>query len=197
MADIGYNFRATSGYVGDGAGETYVLDTDTYPTTRGGTTFGWIDSPGGGRDRDLGNDRRLAGINFGNNVRFQIDLPSTGTYAVHLAMGDAGGQQFAMQVRVKDSTATLLTIGPHDTITNEFFDSSDTSRTNLTWPGNEVAASLTFSTTTCILKFETATSNTCVAHLRLVQTAAAAAPSPPMPVRLVAGRRRPLKRRRF
>ncbi len=69
LMDWGGNFRATSGYVADVPPNTYVLDTDSYPTVRGGATMGWTSAPTGARDRS--NDAtfdELAGINFGNSV---------------------------------------------------------------------------------------------------------------------------------
>jgi hypothetical protein len=92
--DKGFNFRQTSGFVTDGANETYVLSGDSYPATRNGVTFGWEDAPSGDRDRNSGIDRRLAGMNFVSSAagasayRFRVDLPAAGDYAVRLAIGD-------------------------------------------------------------------------------------------------------------
>jgi hypothetical protein len=90
------NFRSTSGYVTDGAGQTYVLATDTYPTTRGGVTFGWeTPGPTGHANRSTSLDVRLAGIGYRVNSSggaagiFRVALPATGTYNLRLAMGDA------------------------------------------------------------------------------------------------------------
>lgn len=178
----GFNFRATSGFVTDPAGTTYVLDTDTYPVTRNGFTFGWLDTPGGGRDRTTFSDARdrMAGINFGQAAqRFKVDLPGgAGTTDVRLAMGDAGGAQTQMQVKVKDNTTVRLTIGPHDTATSNYYDASDTVRTSETdWINNNAAAtglSMSSGVLVATLEGPGGVSNTTLAHLFVSHTAAGA-----------------------
>ena len=133
--DIGINFRATSGYVTDGANETYCLG-DVYPTTRGGVTFGWDASLSGGtRDRNSGLDRRLAGINYiaaASGQFFRIDLPSSGSADVHIAAGDAGaGTVKAWDLQ--DNTTTFKTL-TDAYLTADFADATDTTRTAAAWP---------------------------------------------------------------
>src|SRR6056297_20748 len=86
------NFRATSGYIADGTGETHCIG-DLYPTTRDGITFGWDSNTIESRDRANSVDRRLAGMNFirngGVNI-FYADLPSSGDYLITFAGHDAG-----------------------------------------------------------------------------------------------------------
>lgn len=98
--DAQINFRSTSGYVTDGAGQTYCLGSaDVYPVTRGGLTFGWIlaHEADSARNRNAGNDPRLAGQNSATNdgtpSQFQLDLPASGSYTIHLALGDASYAQ--------------------------------------------------------------------------------------------------------
>jgi hypothetical protein len=69
--------------------------------------FGWLDMPGG-RDRAGGNDRRIAGVNFGTNNRFQVDLPSAGDYNIWVAMGDHDAAQTACKITIRDNTTILL-----------------------------------------------------------------------------------------
>ena len=38
---IGFDYRATFGFVNDPPGDTYVLASTAYPTTFNGVTFGW------------------------------------------------------------------------------------------------------------------------------------------------------------
>lgn len=163
MADIKINLRASSGYVTDGAGFTYCLDTDTYPTTRNGWTFG-ITGPVGSRDRDAGVSfaPENSGILFrptGATCVLQVDLvDGAGTYEVRLAMGDAGSPQTNSKIIVKDNTTVLTTIGPHSPATADFYDATDTLRANAaglgTWKSLNAAATLTFATTTAIFSFE-------------------------------------------
>jgi hypothetical protein len=170
--DKGFNFRGTSLYVTDPSGDTYVLASDAYQVTRNGVTFGWLDTPSGA-DRQVfsGDAAKVSGIQYGvSGQRFQVDLPSAGTYGVRLALGDAAGAQTQMQVKIKDTTTVLLTIGPHDVSAVQFYDASDTFRaTEVAWVSDNVAASLSFATSTLILTLEgpVGVSNTTIAHLHL------------------------------
>jgi hypothetical protein len=152
--DKGFNFRASSNYVSDGANETYVQNTlDQYPTTRNGVTFGWTSTNGGldGRDRSTSVDRRLAGMNFisgSTATTFQVDLPSSGQYNVSLAMGDDGFAQNTVKVVIKDGASALLTIGPHNTVAGSFYDATDSNIADTSWPANNSPATLTFTGTT-------------------------------------------------
>lgn len=91
---VGINFRATSGYVTDGTGETYYTG-GSYPITRGGATFGATGGTPELRDRDSGVDRRIAGTMFerpsATDLDFRIDVPSAGNYEVGILACDAGG----------------------------------------------------------------------------------------------------------
>src|SRR3990167_6684343 len=101
--DKGFDFRNTSAYVTDPADHTYVLHTETYPTTRNGVTFGWSAGTIDSRDRDSGIDARLAGINFGAATgTFRVDLPATGDYDVRIASGDASFAQSGQAPSVVD-----------------------------------------------------------------------------------------------
>src|SRR5678816_4027126 len=135
--DMGFNFRATSGFVTDGAEQTYVLTADTYPTTRGGFTFGWVilnDSPTA-VDRDSGIDVRLAGINYlpgygGVGILsqsyFRVDLPTTGSYTIHLALGDTFSKT-NMRGEVRDSATDLAFVVDAASLSaNHWLDATDT-----------------------------------------------------------------------
>src|SRR5208337_1972246 len=72
----GFDFRNTSSFVTDPAGDTYVLPTTIYPTKSNGVTFGWAKNSAQGRDRNAKLDPRLAGVNFVNNgspATFYVD----------------------------------------------------------------------------------------------------------------------------
>lgn len=161
---MGINFRATSGYVTDGTGETYCQGaSDIYPVSRGGYTLGWetngslVDS----RDRSTSGDVRLAGTNVINNNGsdlpvFRIDLPSTGTYTIRLAFGDAQYSQSYHYAVLKDDTTTFSTIDDSNgTAANEFTDATGTNRTAAAWPGSNASITRTFTST--ILRIQAGT----------------------------------------
>lgn len=176
--DGGFNFRFSSGYVTDGANETYVVFVSSYPTTRNGFTFGWTVGP------TLSNDvsttyPRLAGYN-GAAVgdTWQLDLPAAGAVTVHLALGSAGGGGCATEtVALKDNATTLHTYGPFDaTVVDRLMDANDVQHTSsANWIANETGATFTFATTTLKLVFSSCTG--VIAHLRVVQSSGAPARS--------------------
>ena len=94
----GINFRATAGYVTDGANEYgEIATTANYPTTSTqGNNVGWETAPSGTRDRNNALDVRLAGIHFGDNATlrdYRIDLSGTGSWISRIAAGDAASNQ--------------------------------------------------------------------------------------------------------
>jgi hypothetical protein len=148
---IGINFRATSGYVTDGAGETYCVG-DSYPTTRGGWTFGWTATGNFDiRDRDSAIDRRLAGTNLqwndGTQSTFRLDLPASGQRDIRLALGDTISESY-QYCQIKDGTTVLLTTDDSNgNASYEWVDASAVARTQVTWPTSNVAVPLTFTGT--------------------------------------------------
>lgn len=180
MADIGINFRATAGYVTDGANETYCL-AETYPVTRGGVTFGWDSSiVGNSRDRSSLIDRRLAGINFTNTVGryFQIDLPATGSYDAHCAAGDYSAANGANWDLRDDATAFVSLVADSVTAAN-YKDATDTTRSEANWPSQEAATNRTFASTTFKLYVRAVAAvgqNNVITHVRLVSAGSSAKP---------------------
>lgn len=173
---FGFNFRATSGYVTDGPDEVYVAG-DVYPTTRStsngnSATFGWLTAPDGSRDRDSGIDRRLAGINFANNVvDFQIDLPSSGEHEIVVAAGDTGGNNDGDYVLL-DNATTIASFDEVGGINGWFADAMGTSHAEDDWPSNQVPRTHTFTSTTFVyrLNHDGDRANTVVAHVALTST---------------------------
>ncbi len=176
--DKGFNFRATSGYVTDGAGQTYSIGA-AYPETRNSVTFGWsADISSGGtnqcRDRNNGIDARLAGMCFDSQnqvVYFRVDLPSTGQYTIHLALGDNVNPQ-THRVTIRDTTTTLATISGSSS-SNFYLDATGASYDNVGWPTMETGVTFTFSTTQLRIYIGDGTNNTTLAHLRVVQASTA------------------------
>ena len=87
---VGFNFRQTLGYVTDGAGDTFVSNSEIYSATPG---YGWNASPSGSRNRSTANGPRLAGIVYtGGNQNFRYDLPNgPGLYRIKAGFFDPGG----------------------------------------------------------------------------------------------------------
>jgi hypothetical protein len=176
---IGINFRASSGYVSDGANETYCLgqSTDAYPTVRGGATFGWGASYDNGRDRDNAVDRRLAGVNYrandGGQSTFTLDLPATGTYTVCLALGDATNSTGYNYAEVLDNVTSKFVVDDTDgTAIANYDDANGTNHTAAAWPGSQTCRSVTFASTTFNLKLGSPTvqsGSSLLAHISVSQ----------------------------
>ena len=152
MAYQGINFRQTSGYVTDTAGNTYSTG-EVYPTTRGGLTFGFAtNETANTRNRDSSIDSRLAGIHFSTNAgaakSFRLDLPDgPGIYRVRLGIGDYSGPQ-NNRVVIKDDATPLATV-ELATLIERFTDASlsgSGTGGNLaaTWAASNVSAELNF-----------------------------------------------------
>jgi hypothetical protein len=186
--DTCFDFRATSGYVTDSAPCTYVLGTaDTYPVSRGSApAFGYVqlNNTVTGADRNNANDARLAGINFSSgfgglailsNTYFEVDLPSAGTYSIHLALGDSFNHSGDnMRVEIRDNTTSLsFVVSTSTNGANHYLDANGVDLTNVTWPGSETSKSAVFATTTLRMYIGDLTTNdpTTVAHLRITRTA--------------------------
>ncbi len=176
----GFNFRATSGFVTDNAGETYSLGV-TYPETRNGITFGWdTDITGQARDRNSGVDRRFAGLNqqanSGVTVVFRIDLPATGNYDVSFALGDVSGGQY-IDAEVGDNGSYVTIADQVGVLADNYVDATGVTRTsNADWISNQVARNQTFASTILQLRLAGLTStlnSSAVTHLLLTSTAGA------------------------
>lgn len=113
--NVGFNFRATSGYVSDPANTTYEIGTGiNYPRSILGVTCGWEVAPTSTRDRSLSVDARLAGLHFrayavGYTPTYRIDVPA-GTYNLSMAMGDTAAGQIGSKVEVYDDATLRLTV---------------------------------------------------------------------------------------
>lgn len=175
--DIGINFRGNAGTVTDGPNQTYCLG-EAYPTTRGGFTFGWsVDLTANGRDRDYGVDVRLQGLNFTNTVGhyFQLDLPSTGTYDVRVAAGDAVGGGNGDKWDIQDNSTVLASLTTDFFASILFGDATDTNYSAANWPGSNTKLTSAFSSTVFKLQSRAAsTANNVIAHIQIVSVASAA-----------------------
>jgi len=183
-ADIGINFRNSAGFVTDGTNETYCLSTDSYPTSRGGGTFGWDTGAEDDRDRDSGVDRRFAGINFSNynsSDIWRLDLDSAVQHTVHVAAGDTSFVSDAQYGQGRDNTTAFFTLDNVDSqATDTYRDTTDVARAEATWDADEVPAVRTFASTIfryAIGKGSGVANNSKLAHIRVEDTSAAA-PAP-------------------
>lgn len=149
---IGLNFRANSGFVPDGLNETHVLDTDAYPVTRGGVTFGWTSGlPGGNsRDRDASVDRRVAGIHFASNSAssevFRLDLDNATTHRVRVAAGDTGFNN-VQDVELGDDTSFTTMIDNLATAADVYVEADGTATALAVWPDASKVIEKVFTTT--------------------------------------------------
>lgn len=179
--DKGFNFRATTNFVTDGANETYGLLDDIYPVTRNGVTFGWLTATDS-RDRNAGVDRRLAGINQRGNdaginpANFQIDLSATGAHTLTLAGGDYSNGQI-LECKFLDNTTVFATPG-NATVTGaaEFVDASGVVRTLANWPSQHATIQRTFTSTTFTIRLNagaTTGQSSCLAHVFVSQAGTA------------------------
>lgn len=184
--NIGFNFRATSGFVTDPANTTYVLPTDTYPTTRAGVTFGW-DTSLSGDDLNAGIDARLAGAHYigSNQLRdFRVDLDAANTKDIYMAIGYAGFSLTDQQVKIIDGAGgggvTLFTVTDASIGANHWTDATGTERTSSSdWASNNTSQSAAFSTTVCILRLGDAlvSNNHVITHLRISDGGGGSPPS--------------------
>lgn len=164
----GINFRSTLAFVTDGANEDAELTGSTadYPfTTAQGNTVGWESTNFGSglqkRDRNSGNDRRIAGTVFNNTVsdmvQFRIDLDGAGNYRVGLAAGDANYSTTTKVTLFDNNTQLAVLANGTTSAAQRFFDATGTEYTNLTWPGNQSLVQYAFASSVLRLKADGAT----------------------------------------
>lgn len=116
---VGFDFRATSGFVTDPSNCFPELGS-AYPSTYGTTTAGWTTLPGGAgnpADRNASNDARLAGIDYASpsdTHAFRVHLPATGSFTIIVAMGDATGGATNQYMTLADGVGGTV----FDTLTN-------------------------------------------------------------------------------
>jgi hypothetical protein len=168
--EAGINFRGSGAFVTDGTDETYCIGSNTYPTSRGGFTFGWNLSASSD-DRSNAIDRRLAGVNYVQPTEertFQFDLPAAGTYAIRLALGDHGFANSAW-AEVYDNATLLFTVSDNVPGVATFRDATSTNYSTANWPGSNTASTQVFASTTLKVKVgRTSQSNYYViAHLQI------------------------------
>lgn len=173
--DAKFNFRATSGYVTDGAGETYVLG-ETSSQTRDGWTFQWNTCGDCARDRST-SVAKFAGVNKrandGTQNTFTVTLHSTGEKTIRAAFGDATNAGSPVYAYFYDNTTLIasVVVTPNATSANEYIDATGVLRTAANWDANNVAITHTFASTTFKLVIGSSTAQTGetrISHLQIL-----------------------------
>ena len=142
---IGLDFRASSNYVTDPPGDTYVLPSTAYPTTFNGVNYGWTNvNLVQSRNRSTSVDPRLAGMNYANNgspATFYLDLPASGTYNLSLALGDNGYLSCSpeCQVQFLDGSTVLATLTEGSQGAGYFYDTQGRSWSAAKWPTSNLS----------------------------------------------------------
>jgi hypothetical protein len=187
----GVDFRATSGFVTDPAncyGDTAgaVGPPGNFPiVTPQGNNVGWsFVSPSAViNNQDISSiiDPRLAGNAYITGTTFNgtytIQLPSSGTYKINLALGDAANGQGPMTIAIFDDTTLLVTpVNAASSGAGQWFDATGTLRTSASaWVtanpqggGGVGQITQTFATTFCRFNISAqvgGTGNVVLAHL--------------------------------
>ena len=196
--DMGWDFRATAGYVTDDAhyGVFAKGDTDAYPTTYTNgdgqsLNAGWTTLGPGATDASASNDPRIAGGVYvdqsGGSRTFQIDLssgsaPGAGTYTVDCAFGRADYNPSGQTFQVKDNTTVVLdgTNGGagYSVATGHYIDATlqDVAATT-TWTGATTSKAFSSTTANLVLSTTNNSNYTIVAHFRLTLQGGGAAAS--------------------
>lgn len=186
-------FRKTAAFVTDPSLATHAIegnaaagDAEQYPVTRAlsgsadDATFGNNEASVSdilSRDRNSGNDARLAGFWFNgglNPADIRLDLPASGQWVVHVGLGESTYARANMQLKIFDNATELITIAGSTTSANSFLDATAAQYTQATFFANEVGVSLTFATTIMKLRIGDGTNACYLAFVRVVQGATAA-----------------------
>lgn len=190
-----FNFRSQAADGTDNAGETYVVSNpqspggnmEAYSVVRDSITFGWVTPGGGGTRTRTHTDVRFLGCHF-NEVNttesFRVDLPSTGSYTIRIAAGDAANAQ-TVKVELFDNTTSLGVLCNGTTSApDRFFDAVGAEYSGANWPANNTAVTKTFATTTFIVKIGngSASATGWIAHLEIAAAAAATTTKPLWPM---------------
>jgi hypothetical protein len=168
---IGFNFRATLGFVTDIAPDQFH-DVGLYAASPG---YGWeVGSVANAdRDRNAANNARLAGLFFvdsGLTLDFRVDLPSAGDYAITLAIGDDAYSSDHCKCEIFDTSSSLFSVTSGATLTaGHYIDANGTEHTSAAnWVANQTSRTATFATTILRCRIgQASSSKTPIAHLSI------------------------------
>lgn len=180
-----FNFRSTSDYVTDGAGQTYVLG-ETSSQTRDGWTFQWDSCGDCPRDRSTGVGPRFAGINKRDNTGTQntwtLTLPEAGTWEIRAAFGDATNTASATYAYFYDDASLISSIvgaTASPTTANYYLDATGATLANASWDSGNTPIIHNFSSTTFRLRIGAPTNaggESRLAHLSIKKVGAPSDP---------------------
>lgn len=164
--NLGFNFRATQGYVTDPA-NTVGFFGNAYPTSK---TFGALNVNAGWdgtipvADRSTSIDPRLAGGNTvaqsGAARKFRVDLPVSGVWTVRLAMGNPSFTRAAFfDILDSDGTTVLYSRSETPVSAPQYMDASKVIRANAAlWASSNASTDITFSGTTAYVRLNSSAS---------------------------------------
>ena len=179
VRSLGFNFRATLGYVTDGPNQVSVLGS-TYPTSKtvGGFTVnvGWDVAPLTA-DRVTGGDPRLAGgntVEAGKTKTFRVDLPYSGLWDIRLANGSSAFTRTgAFDILDSDGTTVLATRAAADVAAGSWLDATQVTRVGAAaWVANNASLPITFTGTAAYVRFKGIPLNNEVSHISFTQKTA-------------------------
>lgn len=141
--DAGFNFRATAGYVADGALEAVVVGhffPHFYSINGITVTGGWTGSgPTRILDENAALDRRLAGVNGkvndGQQIAFKVRLPQAGNWRIFFALGEATLLEAYQYLQILDGANVLATYDkPAGTALGNWYAPDNVIYDSTTWP---------------------------------------------------------------
>lgn len=172
--DMGFDYRATAGFVTDPSYAVPVL-AEVYPHTYTNVdgksiNAGWATAPNP-VDSSAGNDPRIAGVNYDFVQNdFQVDLssgsaPGAGDYTLDCAVGFQS-DTFTQRFQIRDTSTVLIDSGDVITASGHYIDAtlSDVAATT-TWTGATTVK--TFATTLVVFRIRITGVITTLAHFRL------------------------------
>lgn len=178
VIEFKFNFRASNSYVTDNKGETYVVG-ETSSQTRNNITFQWNTCSDCTRDRATTVGSKFAGVNKrandGTQNTFTVTLPTTGTWRISTAFGDATNSASPVYAYFYDNTTLIddivaVTASPTTADLN-YLDSTGVTRSRSAWEVDEVPLTYNFASTTFKLTVgspSNTSGETRIAHLMLV-----------------------------
>lgn len=182
----GINFRATAGFVTDGAGDASEIGTTAnYPrSTPQGNVVGWEQAPTGTRDRAVA-PAQVAGIHYltsssGVFANYRFDLPAAGEYDVYVAAGDVSNPAFCKLELFDNATSKGVLVNRIGTEIplGAFVDATGVLRADYNdWITNNAPLRVTFAST--IARFRLGSglgANESIAHIRLVAVGGGTSP---------------------
>lgn len=172
---IGFNFRASSGYVTDVAPDINVVTGIAYGSSPG---YGWTSTPTLGFDNiDNTRNARLAGRAYcfpANYPEFRIDT-GAGSFDIRLALGDLATYAATIAVYDGASGTPLFTVAGTPAAAGEFFDATGIKRTSpADWVTNNASRNVTITSTYMRFVLGDAVGYATLAHFSVAVVAAAA-----------------------